>query len=242
MILKKNDFIEIEFTGRIKGTGEIFDSNIENDLKETGLQKQESKPFIFALGQGMFLQGIDEFLVGKPEKAAEYKIDLSSDRAFGPRRSELVQLMPMRVFAKQNINPVPGAMFNFDGKIGKVLSVSGGRVMIDFNNPIAGKDVVYDVKLLRKIEDDNEKIKSFINFLFLRDLAFEITKEKIILEVEKAMSQFVQMFEEKFKELFGKGLEVKEIAEKATKEIEKEVGKENLAQVRDISNNSDTTK
>ena len=46
----------------------------------------------------------------------------------------------MKIFIQQKINPIPGVMFNFDGRIAKVLTVSGGRVMIDFNNPIAGKN------------------------------------------------------------------------------------------------------
>ena len=237
MVLAEKDFIEVEFTGRIKDTGAIFDSNIAKDLEEAGIQQKETKSFIFALGQGMFLQGIDEFLMGK--EVGEYNIELSPEKAFGPRQENLVQLVPMNVFQKQKINPAPGAMFNFDGKIGKILSVSGGRVMIDFNNPIAGKTVVYDVKVLRKIEDLNEKIKSFINFLFRRDLAFEVKTDKVILEVEEAMAQFAGMFQEKFKDLFGLGLEIKKNAGEAKKVVEKAVGKEELEETEDISKEAD---
>ena len=52
MPLKKKDFIEIEFTARIKG-GDIFDSNVKEDLKNSNLEA-DSKPFIFSLGEGMF--------------------------------------------------------------------------------------------------------------------------------------------------------------------------------------------
>ncbi|MBT3404773.1 peptidylprolyl isomerase [archaeon] len=237
MALQEKDFIEIEFTGRIKDTGEIFDSNIQADLDTAGLQKQEVKPFAFALGQGMFLKGIDEFLIGKEQ--GEYNIELSPEKAFGLRSSELVQLMPIKVFAQQKINPVPGAVFNFDGRMGKVLSASGGRVMIDFNHPMAGKTVIYDVKILRKIEDMNEKIGAFVNFLFRKDFNFEVKSNKIVLEVEKAMSKFAQMFEEKFKELFGLGLEIKEIAEQAEKIVEKAVSEKNLDKAKDISEEAD---
>tara|TARA_Y100000310_G_scaffold342368_1_gene445347 strand:+ start:5048 stop:5767 length:720 start_codon:yes stop_codon:yes gene_type:complete len=237
MALKEKDFIEVEFTGRLKDTKEIFDSNIAKDLEKAGLQKQETKPFTFSLNQGMFLQGIDEFLIGK--EVGEYKIELPPEKAFGPRQNDLVQLVPMKVFQQQNANPITGSMFNFDGKIGKILSVSGGRVMVDFNNPIAGKVVIYDVKVLRKIEDLNEQIKSFINFLFRRDLAFEVKPDKIIIEVEKAMAQFAEMFKEKFKDLFGLGLEIKETAEEAKSAVEEVAGKEPLNEAEDISKKAD---
>ena len=63
MPLQKKDFIEIEFTGKTK-EGEVFDSNMESDLKKAKLDLN-FKPFVFSLGEGMFLKGVDDFLVGK---------------------------------------------------------------------------------------------------------------------------------------------------------------------------------
>jgi len=211
MALNKKDFIEIEFTGKVKD-GEIFDSNIKADLEKVQ-SKLEAKPFIFSLGQDMFLKGVDEFLVGKD--IGEYKIELSAEKAFGKRNPKLIQLMPLRVFREHNTNPTPGVMFNFDGRIGKILSVSGGRIRVDFNNPIAGKDVEYQIKILRKVEDKNEKAKALIDFLFRKDFKFEIKGEKLSLEVDKGFKQFVEMFADKFKDVLDLELEVKEEGEES---------------------------
>lgn len=210
MPLQKNDFIEIEFTGRVKG-GDIFDSNIKEDIEKSNLNV-EAKPFIFSIGQGMFLKGVEDFLTGK--EIGEYEIELPPEDAFGKRDSKLVQIIPMKIFHKQKINPFPGAVFNFDGRIARIISVSGGRVMTDFNNPIAGKIVNYKIKVKRKIDDIKEKVKSFINFLFKQDLDFEIKEKKLIINTPKQFTQFVVMFKDKFKELFGLELETKEIEEK----------------------------
>jgi len=207
MTLQKKDFIEIEFTGKIKD-GEVFDSNIKKDLAQLN-PEANPKPIIFSLGEGMFLKGIDEFLTGK--EIGKYEIELSPEKSFGPRMQEFIQMVPLKFFRSQNINPFPGAVFNFDGRIAKVLTVSGGRVIVDFNNPLAGKTVIYNVNILRKIDDMNEKVKSIISFLFRRDLNFSIKDNKVILEVEKKMSQFAEMFKEKFKDILGVELEIKEI-------------------------------
>ena len=207
MKLEKKDFIKIEFTAKVK-EGDIFDSNIKEDLKGRDIKK-EIKPFIFCLGESMFLQGIEDVLIGKD--IGEYNIELTSDKAFGKRDPNLVQMMPIKIFAEQNVNPIPGVMFNFDGRIGKILTVTGGRVLVDFNNPLAGRDVEYKVRVLRKVEDLNEKVKALIEFFFKRDLKFEIKEKKLILEVEKPMKQFIEMFKEKFKEILDLDLEVKEI-------------------------------
>ena len=203
MTLKKKDFIEIEFTGKVKD-GEIFDSNIKKDLENAKLDF-EPKPFVFSLGEGMFLKGVEDFLIGK--EVGKYNIELSPEKAFGNREPKLIQVVSMKVFREQKMNPVQGAMFNFDGRLAKILSVSGGRVIVDFNNPVAGKDVVYEIKILRKVDDINEKTKALIQFLFKRDLNFEINEKKVILKVEKELVKFVELFKDKFKDILGLELE-----------------------------------
>ncbi len=213
MELKRKDFIEIEFTGKIKD-GEIFDSNIKKDLEKIN-PDSKPKPLIFCLGEDMFLKGIEDFLIRKD--VGEYKIELQPEKAFGNRDSKLVQMIPMKIFNEQKVNPVPGAMFNFDNRIAKILTVSGGRVMVDFNNPLAGKTVVYDIKVLRKVEDSNEKIKALIEFFTKKDFKIEIKDKKLIIYTDKQFSQFLNLFKDKFKEILGLDLEIKEIEENPPK-------------------------
>ncbi len=215
MTLKKNDFIEIEFTAKVKD-GEVFDSNIKEHLQKLN-SDAKAESFTFALGQGMFLEGIDNYLIGK--EIGEYKIELTPEKAFGKREAKLVQMMPMKVFIEHKLNPIPGAMFNFDNKIAKILTVSGGRVMVDFNNPLSGKDVVYDIKILRKVEDQKEKIEALNKFLFKKDFKFEIKDKKLTMDVEKGMSKFIEMFKDKYKEIFDLDL----IANEPQSEVEKEM-------------------
>ena len=70
MTLQKKDFIEIEFTGIIKDTGDIFDSNIKEELDKLHVSQghkndhsHETKPLIYCLGEGMFLGGVDDYLL-----------------------------------------------------------------------------------------------------------------------------------------------------------------------------------
>jgi len=214
MAFKKMDFVELEFTGRLKN-GEIFDSNIKEDLEKLHHGHNhpiETKPFILCIGEHMFLDSIEDFLMGKD--TGEYEISLSPEKAFGIRDPKMIMRIPVKIFMEQKINPVQGEVFNFDGRLAKILTVSGGRVMADFNNPLAGKDVIYKLKVKRKVDDVNEKIKAFINFLFRRDLNFEVKEKKIIVEIEPQLSQFIEIFKEKFKSLFGMELEAREIKKK----------------------------
>jgi len=217
--IKEKDFIEIEFTGKIKD-GEVFDSTIKDELEKLHVGHDhpvEAKPFIFCLGQGMFLKALDDFLIGK-ETGKDYEIELESEQAFGKRNPSLVQKIPISVFKEQKVNPAPGVVFNFDGRVGKTLTVSGGRVMVDFNHSLAGKTLIYKIKILRKVIDINEKIKAFNEFFFRKEFKFEVKDKKLVMEVEESLVKFVELFKDKFKEILGLELEVKKVEDKKKEE------------------------
>lgn len=221
-LLQKNDFIEIEFIGKIK-EGEIFDSNLKEALEKINpnYNENQTKPFIFSLGNDMFLKGVEDYLLKEGQPGKSYNIELNPEDAFGIRNSKLVQLIPLNVFIQQKINPSQGMMFNFDGRIGKIISVSGGRVIVDFNHPLAGKKVIYDLKVLRKVEDINEKTKSFIDFIFKKDFVFEIKNQDLFIKAEKQMKQFIELFKDKFKEVLNLNLQVELIPEDLSETLKK---------------------
>lgn len=229
MALKKKDFIEIEFTGKIRDTGEVFDSNTKEELEKLHKghnHKIEVKPLVYCLGEGMFLQGIDEQLIGK--EIGKHKIELAFDKAFGKRDSQFVKMVPMKVFMEHKVRPVQGMMMNFDGRAGKILSVSGGRVLIDFNHPLAGKDLIYEIDVKRKVEGINEKIKAFNDFIFRRDFNFEVKGKKAIYKIsekDRQLQGFMEMFKPKFKEIFDIDLELETERKEDKKPLEKEAVK-----------------
>jgi len=218
MTLKKNDFVEIQFTGKTQ-EGQVFDSNIKEDLDKLR-SEVVPKNLIFPLGSQMFLKGVEDFLIGK--EPGKYELSLTPENAFGLRNPNLIQLMPLKVFTEQKLRPAIGFTFNFDGKMGKVISASGGRVRVDFNHPLAGKPVNYSVNVLRTIEDTGEKIKALNESIFRKKFDFEIKETKLVMQVEKQLAKFVEMFKDPFKEFLGLDLEVKEIADKEKEHVHDE--------------------
>lgn len=211
-MIKKKDFIEVDFVGRVKD-GEVFDSTKKEDLEKIHSGHNHSvkaKPLVFCVGKGMFLESLDDFLVGK-EVGKEYEVELNSEKAFGKRNPSLVQRIPSKVFKEQRVNPVPGAMFNFDGRVGKILTSSGGRVLVDFNHSLAGKDVEYKIKVLRKVTDTDEKVKAVNDFFLKKDFDFEVNEKekKLIIKADKSFERIIELFKDKYKEILGLDVEVK---------------------------------
>ncbi|MBU1136257.1 MAG: peptidylprolyl isomerase [Nanoarchaeota archaeon] len=204
--LKKKDFIEIKYTGKVKD-GDIFDTNIEEDAKKINLDIK-TRPLIICIGENMILPAIDEFLEGK-EIGEKYTLELSPEKAFGSRKREMIKIIPSSKFKEQNMPPHPGMVFQFDNLIGKITAVSGGRVIVDFNNPIAGKDVVYDIKIEKLITEQNEKVKALMQIFFRKDFQFKIETKKLVIEAEKGFEKFIEIFKPKFKEILDLDLEIK---------------------------------
>ena len=87
----------------------------------------------------------------------------------------------MKEFKKQGMTPYPGMRISAEGGEGRILTVNGGRVKVDFNHPLAGKDLIYDVEVTEIIEDNEEKIKSMIE-LHYANPNVDLEKTEISIE------------------------------------------------------------
>jgi len=199
---KKGDFVEIEFVGKVKNTDTIFDTNIKGEAKKINL-KLEEKPLIICIGEEMLVQGFDKALEEK-EIGKKYSVLLQPTEAFGERKRELVKTIPLNIFHEKNIDPQPGMMLTLDNFLAKIISVSGGRVLTDLNNPLSGKEIEYEFKIKEKVSDEKKKVNGLQDFFFRQRFKFEIKDKNIVFE-EKA-EPFLKIFGDKFKELLGEDL------------------------------------
>ena len=214
-LTKRNDFVEISFTGY--HDRKPFDSNRPEDLKKINPDAKAEKT-ILIIGQDMVVPGLDKALEEK-EIGKKYEVHIPYKEAFGSRKRELVKTIPLNVFTKQKINPVPGQTLLLDKMLARIITISGARVITDFNNPLAGKDLDYEFTILRKVDDEKEKCLAFFKFfLRLEEPNLEIQDKKVILTGPKPLEDLVANFKDKFKEIFGKDLEFKEEEKKEEKE------------------------
>ncbi len=174
--MKKGDFVELEYTGKIKDMNFVFDTTSEKEAKENNIHDARASygPVIICIGQKHVIHGLDEQLEGK-ELGKKYHIELKPEQGFGKKDAKLIQLIATNKFIKQNINPMPGLQVNIDGLMGIIRTVSGGRTLVDFNHPLAGKELVYDFKINKIIKDDEEKLKALLKLqLNLKDIKAKI--------------------------------------------------------------------
>lgn len=197
MSITAGEFIELKYTGTIEG--KVFDSNHPEHFKEA--DRDKLRKLIVIVGQGFVVPGLDKALVGK-ELNQSYTIHVMPQEAFGVREAGLVKTFPLKVFQEQNIQPMPGMTLMLDNSPVLVRSVSGARVTIDFNNPLAGKEIDYTFEIFRKVTDLKEKAHAFFHGFFRLDPVLEVS-DKVTLVGPKALEPFITIAKDKFKELVG---------------------------------------
>jgi len=181
--LKNGDFVEIQYVGKIKETGKIFDVTDEIKAKQANVYNEGNKygPIQMIVGAGHVIKGLDESLLDI-EVGETKSFDIIPEKGFGRRDSSLLQIMHLNDFKKHGIFPRAGLKIEINGHWATVRSVSSGRVKLDFNHPLAGKSLLYEVTVLKKIEDLTEKINSI---LMVRAPGIDVSSQKITFEEEK---------------------------------------------------------
>jgi FKBP-type peptidyl-prolyl cis-trans isomerase 2 len=212
--VQKNDFVELEFTAVVKDSGEIFDTTNSENAKKMGMKNPETvKPVIISIENKMTLPGLDQDLSGK-EIGKEYTLDVQPEKAFGKRNPSMIRMIPLKAFIEQKIMPQRGMQLALDGTVVKIISVSGGRVLADFNSPLAGKVVTYKYKMLRKVEDQKEKVDALQEFLFRKKFEYTIADKKITFQVNKGLKKVIEMIGKPFQQILDLTVEAEEIEKK----------------------------
>lgn len=156
--IEKGDLIRLEFTGYLSSDSSVFETTDAQVAKASGIYSEENEygAKLIVYGQGAMVPGLEE-AIPQLELDALAKIKVPTAKAFGPKHSDLIRVMNQKEFVKHGINPAPGLMVTLDGVPALVKSVSSGRIMLDFNHPLAGQDVEYSVKVLEVIREPQKK-------------------------------------------------------------------------------------
>ena len=162
-VIQNGDLIKINYIGRIKETGKVFSTTIKSVAEEENIFSKDRvyEPEIIIVGKGWLPEGLEKRLVGlKLNEPAT--IEVPFDEAYGPRNPSKIRLIHRRELQKRQIPTEKGQVVQIGNEVGTIITSVGNRVKIDFNHPLSGKDLVYEVTILERITDETEKVKSIV--------------------------------------------------------------------------------
>ena len=136
---KMEDTVVLHYTGSFTD-GEVFDSSLDRE------------PFEFTIGQGMVISGLEKGIAGMNEGESRI-LKIPAEDAYGLRREDLLAVIG-RSQMPANIDLKTGKVLQArapDGGVTSVMvrDVDDENVTLDFNHPLAGKELVFEVKLIK---------------------------------------------------------------------------------------------
>ena len=163
MTFKKGQLILLDYTAKIKDTGEIFETTLEDDAKKHTLHDPNVKymPKLISIGDGWVLKGLDDALF---ETIAGDKktIEVSPDKGFGARDKGKIRMIPLRKLGEDAEKVSVGDTVEIDNKKGTIRYIGSGRVQVDYNHRYAGKTILYDINVKKLLDSDDEKISEIL--------------------------------------------------------------------------------
>ncbi len=165
--IAEGDFILADYIARIADDRRtIFDLTDEETAKKENLwnEKEDYNPQLIVVGKGFMLKGIEDELIGM--KVDESKtILLQPEDAFGKREGKLIESMTVRRVQKivKSGKVELGARVRIGNRIGTIIRMAGGRAWVDFNHPLAGKPIEYELHVKEILQEKEKKILSLIH-------------------------------------------------------------------------------
>lgn len=178
----------IDFVARVKESGEVFGTTLVDVAKKERIFREGEvyEPMLVAVGEGWVLKGLDEGLIGL-EAGKQSPVEFPPEKGFGPRDPTKLKMIPLRKFEAEDMTPRPGLTVELDGKLAVIRSVGAGRVQVDFNPPLAGKTLIYDVTVKKVLETREERIKALIRrriqVVGLEKFGLELTEKEATITV-----------------------------------------------------------
>ena len=200
--VEDGDFVLLKMTARTQ-KGKVFRVSSEEDAKKAGIFEEEkanqgyyTPEFVIVGKPGFLNEGLTE-TIKDMNYFQKKSVKIPPTKAFGKRDPQKIERIGIAKFRKLNDgkNPEYGQDFtNKKGQKGVITNILQGKVIIDYNSPLAGMSIDYNLEIIDRIEEFNEKIDYFMiskgipqesasEFIVnhLEDKTLEITVPKMFL-------------------------------------------------------------
>ncbi len=146
----KDCVVGIEYEVKEAGTTQVVDSN------------KGGQPLEFIMGIGQIIPGLEKALVGM-SKGESGDILVKANEAYGEYNSEALQTLPIEQF--EGVELKEGLTLYGQGENGETVQVTvksfdDKSVVVDFNHPLSGKDLMFSVTVLSAREATEDEISS----------------------------------------------------------------------------------
>jgi len=167
MAFQKGTLVYVNYTAKVKDTGEAIETTIEEQAKKLDIHDSDRRyePRLVAVGEEWVLKGLDEE-IAKMDIGEKKTAELPPERAWGQRDPTQLRMVPLRKFGEKADELRVGDVVELDDRVAVIRFIGSGRAQVDFNHRLAGKTLVYDIEAVRKVEPGEDTIRSLMKRRF----------------------------------------------------------------------------
>jgi len=162
-VVGEGSLLYVDYIIKTKRDGRVFDCTMEDVARKEGIYKEDERyePMLVGIGWNWLLAAVEEELIGM--KVGKSKtVEVPPEKGSGPRDPSKIKLFAKTKLAKHGVRPIKGEDVKIGHERGVITQVLGRRVRVDFNSPLAGKTLVFDVTVRELIVDPQEKVLAVI--------------------------------------------------------------------------------
>lgn len=162
--MRDGDIITLDYEGHTDG--ELFDTTLEKAAKDAGTH-EEGRPYgpiTVIIGEGRLVPGLEAAL--KKAKVGEAsEATLPPEEAYGQRDPKLIETMSRTRFSRTcpDAKGYPGEELEIEGRHAHLVAIYGARVRVDFNQHLAGKELVFKFTIKSKVSKADAKVAALFD-------------------------------------------------------------------------------
>ncbi len=194
--MDNGSIVHIDYDLYNAANDKLIETTKEETAKEHDLY-DESRPYspmITIVGDGRLIPGFEEHL-SEAEADKEYEFEIEPEQAYGERDPNKIETISQNVLLRSVRDPntlALGAPVEIGGRAGILQFMSAGRARIDYNHPLAGVTLRYTYKIVKLVDDREEKVQTLMKMNTGRDdfeIAFDDDDITLTLPEEMAYDQ-----------------------------------------------------
>ncbi len=162
MALKDGDIVLVNYTVRSED-GVLVETTIEDIARKEGKYSEDTyygpKPIVVderTLVKG-FYKALKDMNVGDKKTA-----EIPPEEAYGVIDPAKIRKYPIRRFLKAGVRPEVGKVVEINNELGIIKRVTDRIVEVDFNHPLAGKKLVYEIEVIDIADTPEKKVKYLV--------------------------------------------------------------------------------
>ena len=189
-VVGEKSLVYIDYSATTKDDGIVFDTTMSEVAKDSVIFKEGDRyePMLVAIGWSWLLGALEMELIGM--KVGDSKtVSVSPENGAGVRDPLKVKMIAKTKLAKHGTRPIKGQQITFGNERGVITAVLGRQVRVDFNSPLAGRTLEFDVTLRSIVSDPSEKLRAVVKRRMPgipdEDFKFSFTKKIVTIEMPK---------------------------------------------------------